>query len=329
MDKIISILFYVCITALTLSPTAYYLYKLKVKKIDSIWLTKDPLHNQPLFWISLTTPICLFISFSIPYLIEYNFSLYQISNLKTFLEALEKPFWVLASVIPIVALLVGAHRSVQTDAQIRESEEQNWLNIVKNRKNEFKKYIDNSTPCNSIEFHEKMYISSAAFTHLFYINNKERKIVKSIYYERIESNFFAILNNIYLLRSLPNEATCNHETLTYISNISDSLRNIGTYISQKEIEKLLSSRTSFLVQHPIDTKEGIRKIIHTLTLVSMEDLTNISKVIYTYLSRINEFYQDNSQEIYLTSIEFWSMEFDFNDNSINTRIENQFEAHKY
>lgn len=145
------------LVGLTLSPTIGYLIKSK-GSFSFLALNDDYLHKQPLFIISLTTPIILFLIFAFPALSGTTLNFDKPEYFDNFLELIKRPFWILATALPAIALIAGLHRSIQTKKQIIESESQNWITKLKYYKEEFKSYIDNSSPAIGVQSHTEMHI---------------------------------------------------------------------------------------------------------------------------------------------------------------------------
>lgn len=252
----LSALFYIFGIFLISSPTIWQICRVNKQNKhcseedkQTIWLDEKPLHEQSLFWISLLTPIFAFIFFAIPYLYEYKFSFNSISNLKTFLNLLKEPFWVLASTVPVVALIASAHRSIQTNEQIKKTD----IQILENQKK------------NNLDFYFKHREETIKIW-----KSKLTPILKEYCTENnIEDSSFDIKPSVYALFYTGNNHSgfkdCSEEDLKRFEDSFNTLR--------QNVEDSINEMHSMSIDG-ID----IGKLNNAYQILSMSIISNIKKI---------------------------------------------------
>lgn len=88
-----------------------------------ILLDDRNLARQPLFWASIFIPVILFLAFSYPLwqrsTLAFNKDAYQ-----HFLENYKLPLYLLGTCVPLVAIVVSMHRTIQTERQLAHAQKQ-------------------------------------------------------------------------------------------------------------------------------------------------------------------------------------------------------------
>ncbi|MBD2799516.1 hypothetical protein ID854_03320 [Xenorhabdus sp. M] len=168
----------------------------------SIFLIKGKLHldeerldKQGLFWFATITPIVLFFIFG--YLIWSNYTLRLDENgLNTFFEISKFPLSILA-LSPVLGLIVSnIHRTIQTNAQIKRTEEQIRLTSMKNNMDAFYahyKYIIEGL--SEINIHNHYHYDNFKFNNIKFKDNYLNKF--KIDEEIVIKNTRKLFNDIY------------------------------------------------------------------------------------------------------------------------------------
>lgn len=81
------------------------------------------LARQLLFWLAIFIPISLFFIFGIPVWKNYNFA-FSTFAYDNFLKTNKLPLYLLGTCVPLVAIIVYMHRTIQTEKQIKYSQDQ-------------------------------------------------------------------------------------------------------------------------------------------------------------------------------------------------------------
>ncbi|EBR8246862.1 hypothetical protein ACLHOE_003385 [Salmonella enterica subsp. enterica serovar Newport] len=97
---------------------------INIKKKKAFTMKSTPLTDQHLFWTSIRVPFLGFIYFGIFSWYEYSFQFNQIGFNK-FIEISKLPLGLLSLCIPLVAIVNGIHRTIQTDDQIKQTKYKN------------------------------------------------------------------------------------------------------------------------------------------------------------------------------------------------------------
>lgn len=86
-------------------------------------LNDKNLARQPLFWAAIIIPLALFLAFSYP-LWQHSTLAFNKDAYQRFLENYKLPLYLLGTCVPLVAIIVSMHRTIQTEKQISHAEEQ-------------------------------------------------------------------------------------------------------------------------------------------------------------------------------------------------------------
>jgi hypothetical protein len=131
-----------CIASLSiLCPTILTLLLYAFKVIPQIWFTENKLQKQPIFWISITTPICLFLTLGF-----YFWSGLELTegatkeNIEIIIASSKIPLSFLSLAFPFGMLTVRMHQTTQVKHQIEVLESKNkFESYFKHRE-----YLENS-----------------------------------------------------------------------------------------------------------------------------------------------------------------------------------------
>lgn len=86
-------------------------------------LDEKNLARQPLFWIAIFIPVSLFFLFSYP-LWQHSTLALNKNAYQNFLESYKLPLYLLGICVPLVAIIVSMHRTIQTEKQILHTKTQ-------------------------------------------------------------------------------------------------------------------------------------------------------------------------------------------------------------
>lgn len=87
-------------------------------------LSHKNLFNQPLFWISIFTPLYLFLSIGLWSWQGHSIN-FTSNGFNNFLTISKLPLLFLASSVPLTSIVNNIHRTIQTEKQITETEKKN------------------------------------------------------------------------------------------------------------------------------------------------------------------------------------------------------------
>ncbi|WP_259472859.1 hypothetical protein [Citrobacter portucalensis] len=196
----IGLLFYFAILSMTL----YLFYARKWYK-----LTEKSLFEQKLFWLSIGLPLFSFFYFGIfswwgksPVLSAHGYNrFYEISKF---------PLMLLASSVPLGAIVSNIHRTIQTETQLSRTEHQIELVKIKNKSDSFyahqKSYADifKTVPSFLVnrEFNEHnidiKYIElSISHPYILYMNIFTQSSIDNGYDKTVSKNFILRVEKYY------------------------------------------------------------------------------------------------------------------------------------
>ena len=88
-----------------------------------ILLDDRNLARQPLFWAAIFIPVVLFLAFSYP-LWQHSTLAFNKDAYQNFLDNYKLPLYLLGTCVPLVAIVVSMHRTIQTERQLAHAQEQ-------------------------------------------------------------------------------------------------------------------------------------------------------------------------------------------------------------
>lgn len=134
------------------------------------------LYSQPLFWVSIITPICISIALGIPVWIDYSLAFTSTAYTK-FLDISKFPLGVCSLSIPLGVLVGRLHGTKQTAKQIENTEQDNKTKLYLGHFEHFCKYVEFVEKSLKVQF-ENLFsdgkfplIDSLAMYQLMYPNN--------------------------------------------------------------------------------------------------------------------------------------------------------------
>ncbi|HGN0016939.1 TPA: hypothetical protein ACKRFH_000533 [Proteus mirabilis] len=232
---------------------------------DVVKLNSHSLHLQWLFWIAVIFPILSCVYFGSIIWYEYPLEISK-NGYNSFLEISKLPLYLLAGSPILGAFVASAHRSYQTDIQIKTAQEQ--LKEAQN-KNKMDAYISNVKftidMLSSIESENKVKIKNAyrlyssAYIlksgHLNIINNfflsSLNKHIDNINKRISEINFFGTEENIKSPYSF-NIVEASFESILGSVNKIENILNIKLGYNYLEISNKLSNNNYYLNENNKD-----------------------------------------------------------------------------
>lgn len=129
----------------------------------SLSLNARSLARQPLFWLSILTPISLFLYFG--YFAWSGHKAQLDSNgLNNFYSISKIPLLILASSVPLAAMVANLHRTIQTEAQINETKKKNSSDIYYSH---FKFYTEAFSKIPSYSLEHKNFAKELSLNKVF------------------------------------------------------------------------------------------------------------------------------------------------------------------
>lgn len=187
---------------------------------DVVKLNSHSLHLQWLFWIAVIFPILSCVYFGSIIWYEYPLELSK-NGYNGFLEISKLPFYLLAGSPILGAFIVSAHRSYQTDIQIKTAKEQ----------------LDEAQKKNKIDiYHSKKKFLIEEISSLRTKNDEKIEQVNQLYYKIffISDNYNDVINTVFFIE---------------LDNMIKSFnQKLDTLLNEKHIE-------SFKIFHKVRNKK--------------------------------------------------------------------------
>lgn len=192
-------------------------------------LTHKNLFKQPLFIASIALPIYMFIMYGLWAWKGHDIN-FSSTGFNNFLDITKLPLLILASSVPLAAIISNLHRTIQTEAQINLSETKNAIDrYLAHEKNFIEKIKE---------------ISEVKLQHLCDKNKDIRALSEEPFIEMATSNSLKISNPYFLYSKIYKDATTGLDSkyqpdMSFLSELESILENINNNLSSD----LLSNNT--------------------------------------------------------------------------------------
>ncbi len=192
-------------------------------------LTHKNLFKQPLFIASIALPIYMFIMYGLWVWKGHDIN-FSSTGFNNFLDITKLPLLILASSVPLAAIISNLHRTIQTEAQINLSETKNAIDrYLAHEKNFIEKIKE---------------ISEVKLQHLCDKNKDIRALNEEPFIAMATSNCLKISNPYFLYSKIYKNATTGLDSnylpdMSFLSELERILENINDNLSSD----LLSNNT--------------------------------------------------------------------------------------
>ncbi|MBQ0534468.1 hypothetical protein [Providencia huaxiensis] len=212
-------------------------------------LNSHSLHLQWLFWIAIIFPIYSCFYFGVIVWIEYPVEV-STKGYSDFLDISRLPLYLLAGSPILGAFVASAHRSYQTDIQIKKTqrqiemtEEKNQIDIYFSRRKFIIERLENLT----LFFSEKIDNANYVYDKFYYFNNytDEKKI----------SNFELINNRIDVIYLRVMTIQSYYDQITTQINLNSDVKQAA--LDLLGLSTSLLKLTGLKVKNDLDIKGGI------------------------------------------------------------------------
>lgn len=209
-------------------------------KFRLLALNHNNLFRQKLFWVSIFTPLALFLYYGFWIWRDFSISMTYHGYNKSY-EISKLPLLILASAVPLAAIINNIHRTIQTEKQISEAEKKNLsdsyythfkhtLDLFKALKSDsFRSEYDHTIIdleiINPVALYSKIFYLSSPTKGVNYEINPVFKYELIRSWKRLNRNIHIISkirHSVSQKRSLQNEVF----SLFYIHELNESYRSI-------------------------------------------------------------------------------------------------------
>lgn len=277
----------IIILLIILVPAIPFFCLLKKRKWK-FWLDESSLHVQPLFWLLVFIP--LIISGIAWALVSQDYELnVSTSGYSRLMENAKFPFLILALSPILGAFVTSAHRSLQTELQIKTAKEQLEEAQKKNKVDMFflkKKqtidylnsirYQENEGISNPISLYNKCFSYKSEYevnevTLLYSTLNNEIKELSRLYEKIINWESYHMHKHIYA-----------HDNQIILQKLSEKFTDIYNLVYYKNNKSHLAfyKYTKSISDTLINNKENIKNVLLGMYIELLHDLyIDLSKVI--------------------------------------------------
>lgn len=181
-------------------------------------LTHKNLLKQPLFVTSIALPVYLFVMYGLWAWKDHSIN-FTSDGFNNFLEISKLPLIILASSVPLAAIVSNIHRTIQTEAQINSSETKNSIDRHLAHEKNFVEKIKEMTTFTMQNFVDE--------SQKYYTHNEQNKTKLLTSHEVKISNPYLLYSNIYKNSNINinSDYSPDNEFKDNILNILDIIEN--------------------------------------------------------------------------------------------------------